>query len=72
MSDLLLIETDVLVDIARGIETMFKVLEDLRETFWKKEQVSQTLQQAVWLCNTRRPHISLGYQIPEKIHRKAA
>jgi transposase InsO family protein len=32
----------------------------------------RAVQQAVWLYNTRRPHSSLGLEIPDHIHRMAA
>lgn len=39
-------------------------------TFRNKEQAVEAVKEAVLLYNTRRPHQSLGYKIPEMIHRK--
>jgi putative transposase len=41
----------------------------LGETFRTKTQARAALKQAVWLFNTRRPHTSLGYQIPAHVHK---
>ena len=35
-------------------------------------QMHKAVKQAVWLYNTKRPHSSLGLEIPEHIHRMAA
>jgi transposase InsO family protein len=40
--------------------------------FKNKEQAQEAVKQAVYLYNTRRPHTSLGYETPEKMHRTAA
>jgi len=40
--------------------------------FRNKNQAKATVKEAVYLYNTRRPHISLDYQTPEKIHGTAA
>lgn len=37
-----------------------------------KEDVRKMLDEAVCLYNTRRPHVSLNYRIPEEVHRQAA
>jgi transposase InsO family protein len=44
----------------------------LGETFRTKAQARAAMKQAVWLYNTRRPHVSLGYRTPEQVHREAA
>lgn len=44
----------------------------LGETFRTKSQARAALKQAVWLFNTRRPHTSLGYQIPDHVHKQLA
>lgn len=40
-------------------------------TFKTKNQAKEAINQAVHLYNTRRPHTSLGYKIPDEVHREA-
>jgi transposase InsO family protein len=40
--------------------------------FRNKDQAEAAVKQAVYLYNTRRPHKSLDYETPEKMHRTAA
>ena len=40
--------------------------------FRNKDQAKKAVKEAVYLYNTRRPHKSLYYKIPEKMHRTAA
>ena len=40
--------------------------------FRTKAQALSSIYQAVFLYNTRRPHLSLKYKTPEEVHRKAA
>jgi len=40
--------------------------------FRNKDQAKAAVKEAVYLYNTRRPHISLGYETPEKMHGAAA
>ena len=40
--------------------------------FRNKDQAKTAVKEAVYLYNTRRPHKSLEYQTPEKMHRTAA
>jgi transposase InsO family protein len=40
--------------------------------FRNKEQALLTIDEAVFLYNTKRPHLALKYETPEKMHRKAA
>ena len=44
----------------------------LGETFRTKAQMRAAVKEAVWLYNTHRPHVSLGYRTPEEIHRQAS
>ena len=44
----------------------------LGSCFRKKKQAKAAVKEAVYLYNTRRPHKSLGYETPEKMHRAAA
>jgi transposase InsO family protein len=41
-------------------------------TFWGKKQALAAIDEAVFLYNTARPHMSLNYETPEKMHRRAA
>lgn len=44
----------------------------LGQTFKSKSNCYGAIDQAIHLYNTRRPHQSLNYQIPEQVHRSAA
>ena len=50
----------------------------LKQEYWlgccfrNKNQARTAIKQAVYLYNTRRPHMSLNYETPEKMHRDAA
>ena len=36
---------------------------------WKTEsQLKKAVQQAIWLYNEKRPHMSLDYQTPQEVH----
>ena len=39
-------------------------------TFRTKSQAVEAVDQAVWLYNTRRPHLKLNYRTPEEMHEK--
>jgi transposase InsO family protein len=41
-------------------------------SFKSKKQALAAVSEAVFLYNTRRPHLALNYQTPENTHRKAA
>ncbi len=41
-------------------------------TFRTRAQARAAVEQAVWLYNNRRPHLSLGMQTPVEVHSKAA
>jgi transposase InsO family protein len=41
-------------------------------SFRSKKQALATIGEAVFLYNTRRPHLSLNYETPEKMHRMVA
>jgi transposase InsO family protein len=40
--------------------------------FLRKKQALEAIDEGVFLYNTRRPHLSLNYETPEKMHRKVA
>lgn len=44
----------------------------LGDTFRTKRQVRKALREAVYLYNTRRPHVSLNYRVPSAVHQMAA
>jgi transposase InsO family protein len=44
----------------------------LGSSFLRKQQALEAIDEAVFLYNTRRPHQSLNYETPEKMHRKIA
>lgn len=56
--------------LAERVNDILKQEYWLGGTFRNKEQAVEAVKEAVWLYNTRRPHQSLGYAIPEHIHRK--
>lgn len=56
--------------LAERINGILKQEYWLGGTFRNKDQAVDAVKEAVWLYNTRRPHQSLGYEIPEQIHRK--
>jgi transposase InsO family protein len=41
-------------------------------SFRSKQQALEAVDEAVFLYNTRRPHLSLDYETPEKMHRSVA
>jgi transposase InsO family protein len=41
-------------------------------SFRNKKQMLAAVGEAVYLYNTKRPHLSLNYETPEKMHGKAA
>ena len=57
---------------AERVNGILKQEYGLGETFRTRAQARKALRQAVRLFNTRRPHTSLGYRIPEQVHESAA
>jgi transposase InsO family protein len=41
-------------------------------SFRDKKQALRAVVQAVFLYNTKRPHLALNYETPEKTHRRSA
>jgi transposase InsO family protein len=41
-------------------------------TFLTREHARRAVEEAVWLYNNRRPHTSLGFEVPAEVHEKAA
>jgi transposase InsO family protein len=58
--------------LAERVNGILKQEYYLRSCFRTKEQAKAATKEAVYLYNTRRPHTSLGYNTPEKMHRMAA
>lgn len=50
----------------------------LKQEYWlggcfkNKEQAVKAVDQAIYLYNTRRPHLALNYKTPEEVHREVA
>lgn len=57
--------------IAERINGILKQEYNLSATFRDINQVKKTLDQAVRIYNTKRPHWSLGLKVPEEVHRAA-
>jgi len=58
--------------LAERVNGILKQEFGLGGVFATRAQARRTLEQAVDLYNTRRPHTKLGYRTPEKVHREAA
>ena len=58
--------------IAERVNGILKQEYYIGSCFKKKDQAKAAVKEAVLLYNTRRPHKSLDYQTPEKMHRTAA
>jgi transposase InsO family protein len=41
-------------------------------SFSRKKRALEAIDEAVFLYNTSRPHLSLNYETPEKMHRRVA
>lgn len=58
--------------MAERVNGILKQEYELDQSFKTKEQAKNAFYQAVYLYNNRRPHLSLKYEVPAKIHSKAA
>ena len=58
--------------LAERVNGILKQEYYLGSCFRNKNQARAAVKDAVYLYNTRRPHMSLDYQTPEKVHRIAA
>ncbi len=58
--------------MAERVNGILKQEYEMDSCFRTKEQARLAFDQAVWLYNHRRPHLSLGYRFPEAVHRQAA
>jgi len=57
---------------AERVNGILKQEYGLGRVFQTRAQALSGLEQGVWLYNTRRPHVSLGYRIPSEVHEAAA
>ena len=58
--------------LAERVNGILKQEYYLGSCFRNKNQAKAAVKEAVYLYNTRRPHMSLNYETPEKMHRFAA
>jgi putative transposase len=58
--------------MAERVNGILKQEYEMDRTFRTKEQAKRAFEQAVWLYNHRRPHLSLGYRFPADVHKEAA
>ncbi len=58
--------------VAERVNGILKQEYELDREFRSKAEARVAVEQAVYLYNHRRPHLALGYQVPEQVHRKAA
>lgn len=58
--------------MAERVNGILKLEYGLDATFKTKQQAREAFEQAIWLYNERRPHLSLDYQIPSVVHAQAA
>jgi transposase InsO family protein len=58
--------------LAERVNGILKQEYEMDRTFRTKAHAIDAFQQAVWLYNHRRPHLSLGYRFPAAVHAEAA
>jgi len=58
--------------IAERLNGILKQEYGLGRTFISRHQARRTVDEAVWLYNHRRPHLTLDYQYPAEVHASAA
>jgi transposase InsO family protein len=58
--------------LAERVNGILKQEYEMDRTFRTKAQAIDAFQQAVWIYNHRRPHLSLGYRFPATVHAEAA
>jgi len=58
--------------LAERVNGILKQEYEMDSTFRTKEQARVAFEQAVWLYNYRRPHMSLKYRFPAEVHQQAA
>ncbi len=58
--------------MAERVNGILKQEYAMGETFRTEQQAKDAFEQAVWLYNHRRPHVSLNYRFPVDVHKGAA
>jgi len=58
--------------LAERVNGILKQEYEMDRTFRTKAQAKAAFEQAVWLYNHRRPHLSLNYRFPSEVHAEAA
>jgi len=58
--------------VAERLNGILKQEYGLGRTFLTRAHAREAVEQAVWLYNNRRPHMTLGMQTPTQVHSKAA
>lgn len=58
--------------LAERVNGILKQEYEMGRTFRTKAQAKKAFEQAVWLYNHRRPHLSLNYRFPADVHAVAA
>lgn len=58
--------------IAERVNGILKQEYEMDATFNTKEQARWAFEQAIYLYNEKRPHLSLNYKIPGRVHNQAA
>lgn len=58
--------------MAERVNGILKQEYELDHTFRTKAQAKKAFEQAVWLYNHRRPHLSLNYRFPADVHKEVA
>jgi transposase InsO family protein len=58
--------------LAERVNGILKQEYEMDQTFRTKAHAKKAFEQAVWLYNHRRPHLSLNYRFPADVHAEAA
>jgi transposase InsO family protein len=58
--------------VAERLNGILKQEYGLGRTFLSRQQARRAVDEAVWLYNNRRPHMSLQYRLPSEVHKRAA
>lgn len=58
--------------LAERLNGILKQEYGLGRTFRSRQQARRAVDEAVWLYNNRRPHLTLDYQFPAQVHASAA
>jgi len=58
--------------VAERLNGILKQEYGLGRTFLSRQQARRAVDEAVWLYNNRRPHMSLQYRFPSEVHKRPA